>query len=133
MQFKIFWGIDRTIEGIPTDNPSILGNHELYARGEIIEKSTPNAAKMEVNRIVKADPRMQSLTENADFPREPEWEKWQQENTGKNDPNIAYLLRTSKKEVTGGSYSINPEIKPPPRQEYTGYMIVAWRKNSPDE
>ena len=135
MQFKIFWGIGKTTQGepVPPEAASIMGDEEVYAKDEIIEKSTQNAAKMEVNRIVRADPRMQSLTENAHFPCEPEWKKWQQENTGKNDANIAYLLRVSKTESKGGGYSINPKIKSPPRIDYTGYMIVAWQKNSPDE
>ena len=82
---------------------------------------------------MRADKRMQSLRENAYFPEEPKWEKWQEENTGKNDSNIAYLLRISKKESEGGGWNLNPEIKPSPRRDYTGYMIVAWRKDSPDK
>ena len=135
MQFKIFWGIGKTMEGepVPPEAASIIGGEAFYAKDEIIKKSTPNAAKMKVNKIVKDDPRMQSLREDAYFPTAPKWKRWLGENTGKNDPNITYLLRTSEKEATGGGYSINPEIKLAPRQEYTGYMIVAWRKNSPDK
>ena len=35
MQFKLFWGIDKAIEGMPTDNPSILGNHEIYTKQDL--------------------------------------------------------------------------------------------------
>ena len=30
-------------------------------------------------------------------------------------------------------YCIDRKIKPPARETYTGYMIVAWRRDSPDE
>ena len=98
MQFKIFWGIGKTTEGepVPPEAVFIMGDEEVYARDEIIKKSTPNAAKMKINKIVKNDPRMQSLRENAYFPTEPKWEAWQAENTGGKRPQ--YRLPATRKQ-----------------------------------
>ena len=62
--------------------------------------------------MMKADPRMQSLRENArTFHQEPRWKSWSEKHNGHEDPTIAYHVRYSDREYAGGYNENSPRIE----------------------